>query len=214
MKEILGNITLYNADCMDIMREIPDKEFDLAIVDPPYGIDIMHLGGMPKHLGFRKYERKDWDKKRPDKEYFEELFRVSKNKIIWGANYFAEYLPASMGWVVWDKGQKLTMSDGELAFTSFHKALRIVTFNRCYIGEYGGNVHRAQKPVRLYKWLLDKYAKAGDKIIDTHLGSASIAIACNMSGLEFTGIEIDPEYYACARQRLINQLGLFNTLNQ
>lgn len=111
---------VYNMDCMEYMKGIPDKFFDLAIVDPQYGIDIMHKGGMPKHLGFKQYKRKDWDKSPPGKKYFEELFRVSKNQIIFGGNYFTTYLPPKMGWIVWDKGQHgLTMSDGELAWSSF-----------------------------------------------------------------------------------------------
>lgn len=123
---------VYNMDCMEYMKGIPDKFFDLAIVDPQYGIDIMHKGGMPKHLGFKQYKRKDWDKSPPGKKYFEELFRVSKNQIIFGGNYFTTYLPPKMGWIVWDKGQHgLTMSDGELAWSSFDKALRIITLNRC-----------------------------------------------------------------------------------
>lgn len=131
---------VYNMDCMEYMKGIPDKFFDLAIVDPQYGIDIMHKGGMPKHLGFKQYKRKDWDKKPPGKRYFQELFRVSKNQIIFGGNYFTQHLPPKMGWIVWDKGQHgLTMSDGELAWSSFDKALRIITLNRCTIGERGGN---------------------------------------------------------------------------
>lgn len=119
---------VYNMDCMEYMKGIPDKFFDLAIVDPQYGIDIMHKGGMPKHLGFKQYKRKDWDKKPPGKRYFQELFRVSKNQIIFGGNYFTQHLPPKMGWIVWDKGQHgLTMSDGELAWSSFDKALRIIT---------------------------------------------------------------------------------------
>lgn len=111
---------VYNMDCMEYMKGIPDKFFDLAIVDPQYGIDIMHKGGMPKHLGFKQYKRKDWDKKPPGKRYFQELFRVSKNQIIFGGNYFTQHLPPKMGWIVWDKGQHgLTMSDGELALGEF-----------------------------------------------------------------------------------------------
>lgn len=161
---------VYNMDCMEYMKGIPDKFFDLAIVDPQYGIDIMHKGGMPKHLGFKQYKRKDWDKKPPGKRYFQELFRVSKNQIIFGGNYFTQHLPPKMGWIVWDKGQHgLTMSDGELAWSSFDKALRIITLNRCTIGERGGNIHRCQKPVKLYAEILRKNAKEGDKIFDSHL---------------------------------------------
>lgn len=193
---------VYNMDCMKYMENIPDKFFDLAVVDPPYGIDIMHQGGMPKHLGFKQYERKDWDKKPPEKKYFQELFRVSKNQIIWGGNYFIKYLSPRMGWIVWDKGQKgLTMSDGELAWTSFDKALRIITLYRCKIGEYGGNIHRCQKPVKLYAEILRMYAKEGDRVLDTHLGSGSNRIAAYRLGFDFYATEIDKDYFEAQEER-------------
>lgn len=127
MMEKINNITLYNADCMDVMREMPDKSFDLAIVDPPYGIKRSgHRGCIcknPKH-NWKAYPVKGWDDRTPDAHYFEELRRVSRNQIIWGGNYFAQFLPGSMGWIVWDKGQRLTMADGELVYSSFKRALR------------------------------------------------------------------------------------------
>ena len=167
---------VYNMDCMEYMKGIPDKFFDLAIVDPQYGIDIMHKGGMPKHLGFKQYKRKDWDKSPPPgKKYFEELFRVSKNQI--------------------------TMSDGELAWSSFDKALRIITLNRCTIGERGGNIHRCQKPVKLYAEILRKNAKEGDKIFDSHLGSGSSRIAAYGLGFDFYATEIDEEYFEAQEER-------------
>lgn len=181
-------------DCLKYMKEVPDNFFDLAIVDPSYGIDIMHLGGKPAHLGFRQYERKNWDKKRPCPLYFEELFRISKNQIIWGGNYFTEFLPPSMGWIVWDKGQKLSTSDAELAYTSFDRALRTITINRCFIKE-GGVIHPTQKPIKLYAWCLHNYAKPGDKIFDSHLGSASSRIAAFKMNYDFWATEIDKEYY-------------------
>ena len=172
---------VYNMDCMEYMKGIPDKFFDLAIVDPQYGIDIMHKGGMPKHLGFKQYKRKDWDKSPPGKKYFEELFRVSKNQIIFGGNYFTTYLPPKMGWIVWDKGQHgLTMSDGELAWSSFDKALRIITLNRCTIGERGGNIHRCQKPVKLY-------AEMNDGVYFDQNGNEVIVI----NGFEYSREEFD-----------------------
>lgn len=193
---------VYNMDCMEYMKGIPDKFFDLAIVDPQYGIDIMHKGGMPKHLGFKQYKRKDWDKSPPGKKYFEELFRVSKNQIIFGGNYFTTYLPPKMGWIVWDKGQHgLTMSDGELAWSSFDKALRIITLNRCTIGERGGNIHRCQKPVKLYAEILRKNAKEGDKIFDSHLSSGSSRIAAYGLGFDFYATEIDEEYFEAQEER-------------
>ena len=146
------------------------------------------------------------DKKVPSKEYFDELFRVSKNQIIWGANYFTEYLPPSMGWIFWDKGQDLTMSDGELAFTSFQVALRRKIINRGQLMIEGGTIRPTQKPVALYKWLLDKYAKQGDKILDTHIGSMSIAIACHDYGFELVGCDLDKDYYEQGIKRVKNHI--------
>jgi site-specific DNA-methyltransferase (adenine-specific) len=196
-------IKVTNEDNMQLMVRYPDNYFDLAIVDPPYGIGIMTAGGDTKHLGFKQYEKKSWDNKIPNKQYFDELFRVSKNQIIWGANYFTQYLHSSMGWILWDKGQRISQSDGELAFTSFQKALRIFTLNRCAI-KMEGAIHPTQKPVALYKWLLDKYAKPTDKILDTHLGSGSIAIACHDYGFELIACELDAEYYEAAKKRFLN----------
>ncbi len=204
-------INLLNMDCMDLMAKYDDNHFDLAIVDPPYGIDIMNAGGMPKHLGFNQYDKKHWDKNSPTKEYFNELFRASKNQIIWGANYFVEFLnKGTMGWVFWDKGQKLTMSDGELAYSSFNKALRSIRINRSLIGQFGGNIHPTQKPVKLYEWLLINYAKEGDKILDTHLGSGSIAIACHNYEYDLVGCEIDKEYYDAMMKRYKNHIAQQN----
>src|SRR5690606_4446830 len=138
----------------------------------------------------------------PKEEYFKELFRVSKNQIIWGANYYTKYLPGSMGWIFWDKGQDLTMSDGELAFSSFERALRRKVINRSQLVLEGGTIHPTQKPIKLYKWLLDKYAKQGDKILDTHLGSGSIAIACHDYAFELTACELDKDYYDKAIDRI------------
>ena len=189
-------------DNMDLMARYEDNYFDLAIVDPPYGIKIQQSGGTPKHLGFKDYEKKQWDDEIPKKEYFDELFRVSKNQIIWGANYFVEYLTkGTMGWVFWDKGQDLTMSDGELAYTSFNKALRRKTINRCEIKKDGA-IHPTQKPVKLYEWLLMNYAKEADKILDTHLGSGSIAIACHNLGYDLIACELDADYYNAAMKRI------------
>ena len=196
---------IYNKDCMEAMKQMSDNQFDLAIVDPPYGIN---RSGQPetftklkKHK--RKYfKNKGWDNAIPKKKYFKHLFRVSKNQIIWGGNYFSMYLPSSMGWIFWDKGQDLTMSDGELAFSSFQKALRRIIINRSQLIREGGTIHPTQKPVKLYEWLLMNYAKEGDKILDTHLGSGSIAIACHNLGYDLTGYEIDKEYFEAANKRI------------
>tara|TARA_R110001592_G_scaffold93993_1_gene272547 strand:+ start:1909 stop:2547 length:639 start_codon:yes stop_codon:yes gene_type:complete len=210
------NIT--NEDNMELMARYEDNYFDLAIVDPPYGIN--RSGQEETFTKNRNYKRKhhnkkQWDNETPTKEYFNELFRVSKNQIIWGANYFVKYLTkGTMGWVFWYKGQEgLTMSDGEIAFTSFQKATRQININRGFIAKNGGSIHPTQKPVKLYEWLLMNYAKEDDKILDTHLGSGSIAIACHNLGYDLTACELDTEYYKSAIKRIEQhkaQLTIFN----
>lgn len=200
---ITDKIQITNECNMGLMARYPDNYFDLAIVDPPYGIDVMNGGGQPKKHGFKQWERKSWDKSIPSKEYFEELFRVSKNQIIWGGNYFTEFLKSSQGWIFWFKQKGMTFADGELAWTSFDKATRQYDMS----GMGGGNrIHPTQKPIKLYKWILDKYAKQGDKILDTHLGSGSIAIACHDYGFKLTACELDKEYYDKAIQRIQNHV--------
>jgi site-specific DNA-methyltransferase (adenine-specific) len=194
---------------MEMMARYPDKHFDLAICDPPYGIN--RSGQQETFTKLKKHKRKNfeyktWDEEIPKKEYFNELFRISNNQIIWGGNYFVEYLPPSMGWIFWDKGQDLTMSDGELAFTSFSVALRRIIINRGQLMIEGGTIHPTQKPVKLYKWILEKYAKAGYKILDTHLGSGSIAIASHDYGFDLTASELDKEYYDTAMKRINNHI--------
>jgi len=206
-------IELLNVDCMEYMKGLPDRAFDLAIVDPPYGIG---RDGKPKstssHGGHKGYDFKGWDKGKPSPEYFIELFRVSEHQIIWGANYYPEYLKCSSGWVLWDKGQRIDQADGELAFTSINKPLRIFTLNRVSI-HTDGAIHPTQKPVKLYKWLLKNYAKQGDKILYTHGGSMSIAIACHEMGFDLTLTEIDKDYYEAGLRRVhdaMKQQTLFN----
>jgi site-specific DNA-methyltransferase (adenine-specific) len=215
--DILGNIKLYNADCMEVMKTFKDKQFDLAIVDPPYGIGV---DGQKQSINLnnpkanrKAHDFKGWDNEIPTAEYFAELERVSKNQIIWGANYFVEHLhKGTKGWVVWYKGQEgLTMSDAELAYSSFDCATRVVKINRVELLK-DGTVHPTQKPIKLYKWLLHNYAKEGDSIIDTHFGSLSIGIACHDMKFDLTAIELDKDYYEQAKQRLIyhqRQLTLF-----
>ena len=194
-------IELLNCDCMEYMATVPDKYFDLAIVDPPYGIGRDgSKKTTSKHGGRKAHEFKGWDNATPNKTYFDELMRVSKNQIIWGANYFAEFLPPSMGWVFWDKGQRICNSDGELAFTSFQKALRVVEYNRVEL-LLEGTIHPTQKPIKLYEWLLTNYAKKGQKILDTHLGSGSSAIAAHYFGVDFVGCELDKDYFEAAKAR-------------
>ena len=209
--EILGRCELHNADCMEVMKTFEDKQFDLAIIDPPYGIGAENHAGN-KENGWTQWVKKDWDKATPTAEYWQELFRVSKNQIVWGANYMTEYLPPKMGWIVWDKGQRnFSLADGELAWTSFDKAMRIFTYARAKALKEG-KIHPTQKPVQLYKWLLQNYAKEGDTILDTHFGSLSIGIACHDMKFDLTAIELDKDYYEMAKKRLINhqkQLTLF-----
>ncbi len=209
--EQLGNIKLYNADCMEVMKTFKDKQFSLAICDPPYGIGAENHAGN-KENGWTQWVKKDWDKAAPTAEYWQELFRVSKNQIVWGANYMTEYLPPKMGWIVWDKGQRnFSLADGELAWTSFDKAMRIFTYARARALKEG-KIHPTQKPVQLYKWLLQNYAKEGDAILNTHFGSLSIGIACHDMKFDLTAIELDKDYYEMAKKRLINhqkQLTLF-----
>jgi site-specific DNA-methyltransferase (adenine-specific) len=212
--QITENITLTNEDCMDLLSRTPDKFYELAIVDPPYGIGAnkMTLGN-----GKIKIYRgvKDWDKSIPNNEYFDELFRVSKNQVIWGANYMTQYLRPTSSWLFWDKcNGDNDFSDGELAWTSFGGALRKIT--KSWVGNNAKDgferIHPTQKPVALYKWLLHNYAKEGDKILDTHLGSGSIAIACHDYKFKLTACELDKEYYDKAVRRVkdhVAQLTLF-----
>lgn len=194
------DINLYNIDCMDFMADNPDKFWDLAIVDPPYGIgENGHCRTRKKHNYTVVHKSKNWDNDRPTKEYFDQLVRVSKNQIIFGANYFTEFLPPSMGWIFWDKRIGGDFSDGELAYTSFNRALKMVT-------KWSGNnsedkIHPTQKPLELYQWILENYAKPGDKILDTHGGSGSICIACHNLGFDLDWIELDPDYYRDAVKR-------------
>jgi len=197
-------------DCMDGMKQYPDKYFDLAIVDIPYGETCKLSGGKAAKDGYGKY----WDKVTdegnwntlPHADYFKELFRVSKNQIMWGANHFVSYLPHSSGWIFWDKGQKnFSFSDGELAYTSFQQKLRAVIIHRAELHKED-RFHPTQKPIKLYKWLLENYAKAGNKILDTHLGSGSSRIAAYDLGFDFTGYELDTDYYLAQEKRFKNHI--------
>ena len=193
-----------NEDNMELMARYPDNHFDLAIVDPPYGIGYDGANSSSgSHGGRKAHKWKGWDTSIPSEEYFNELFRVSKNQIIWGANYFTKYLPSSMGWIVWRKDRgNFSSSDAELAYSSFQRALREYTKNPLVLVREGGTIHPTQKPICLYKWLLKNYANEGDKILDTHLGSGSIAIACHDLGFDLTACELDTDYYNAAIKRL------------
>lgn len=191
----------YNMDCMDAMRSMPDKCFDLAVVDPPFGIGASE---MTMGKGKKSWcKGKGWDNAPPNKEYFEQLFRVSKNAIIFGGNYFD--LPKTKSWLIWDKGLygKTTFADCELAWTNIDINARIIQIR--YDGFLGadkdGRIHPTQKPVALYRWIFQHYAKPGDKILDTHLGSGSSRIAAYDAGLDFTGYEIDRDYFEKQEER-------------
>jgi len=204
---------------MEAMKQMSDNEFDLAIVDPPYGIgmDNQKVRTKPnrpntyKRVGELQYKSSKWDDSIPNYDYFRELFRISKNQIIWGANYFCQYLPNGYGWIFWDKQMgENNFSAGEFAFQSIQ--VRSSMFSEPSMRVNGTRIHPTQKPVQLYKWLLHNYAKEGDKILDTHLGSGSIAIACWDLKFDLTGYEIDKEYYDNAIERIERhkrQLNLF-----
>jgi site-specific DNA-methyltransferase (adenine-specific) len=196
---------VYNEDNMIGMARYPDKFFDLAIVDPPYGIGRDgSVKTTSKHGGRKAHAFKGWDDKIPSRKYFDELYRVSKNQIIWGANYFTEFLPPSMGWIFWDKGQRICNSDGELAYSSFDRALRCVVKNRVEL-LIEGTIHPTQKPIYLYRWLLTNYAQPGFKIFDTHMGSQSSRIAAFQMGFDYWGWEIDKDYFEAGNKRFKEQ---------
>jgi site-specific DNA-methyltransferase (adenine-specific) len=185
-------------DCMDLMRDTPDGFFDLAIVDPPYGIG---MDGNANWSG-SKHAVKAWDSEPPSPEYFAELQRVAKKAIVWGANHFIERLPVNSScWIVWDKkNDGFSFADAELAWTNLDTAVRCFRYARGQ--DTDERIHPTQKPVALYRWLLERYAKPGQRILDTHLGSGSIAIACHYFGAHLTATEIDPDYYAAACERV------------
>lgn len=192
---IIGNATLYNMDCMDFLRQQPDKSFDLAIVDPPYGIGIANNPVRQAHT------KKQWDSAIPNEAYFKELQRVSNNQIIWGGNYFLDYLGATQGFLIWDKKQPhdFSLAMCELAWMSFQKPAKIFSYSVLSGDE---KIHPTQKPVKLYEWLLQNYAKQGERILDTHLGSGSSSIAAKNFGCDFVACELDSDYFEAACNRL------------
>tara|TARA_Y100000004_G_scaffold41837_1_gene45668 strand:- start:493 stop:1134 length:642 start_codon:yes stop_codon:yes gene_type:complete len=204
------NIT--NEDNMQLMARYEDNHFDLAIVDPPYGISYARgKNGFGVNENRPKLEDVKWDKETPNQEYFTELQRVSKNQIIWGGNYFTDKIPVSKAWIIWDKicltQNKSVFADAELAWTSFKKVIKMFKQRQLgFITDTKDNIriHPTQKPSELYEWLLMNYAKEGDKILDTHLGSGSIAIACHNLGYDLTACELDKEYFDKAIKRINN----------
>jgi len=192
-----NKLTITNEDNMLLMARYPDNYFDLAIVDPPYGI------GISSNPVRQQHKKKNWDNNIPLEKYFNELKRVSKNYIIWGGNYFIDYLNNSQGFIIWDKKQpeKFSLAMAEFAYSSIQSPAKIFRYS---VLTEQDKIHPTQKPICLYKWILDKYAKQGDKILDTHLGSGSIAIACHDYGFELTACELDKEYFDKAMQRITN----------
>ena len=206
-------VSIINADCMDVMRGYPDAHFDLAICDPPWGIGAdktqNKLGGKrghtPKAGTYKKYHDTDWDRSPPNSNYFRELLRVSKNQIVWGGNYYHD-LHLS-GVIIWCKLGSGNYKEGEMAKTSFN-VFKVFRYSRAdaYINDCDEKIHPTQKPVKLYSWLLHNHAEKGQRILDTHLGSGSSAIACAQFGCEMVGCEIDPVYFATAVERIGREL--------
>jgi site-specific DNA-methyltransferase (adenine-specific) len=217
--DITDKIRIYNEDCLEAMKLMPDNAFELAIVDPPYGIgmDNQKVRAKPSRKntylrnGENQYNGGGWDNERPSKDYWYNLFRISRNQIVWGANYFCEFLPSGKGWIFWDKlmGEN-NFSAGEFAFQSIQ--IRSAKFVEPSMRVQNTRIHPTQKPVKLYEWLLDNYATKGDRILDTHLGSGSIAIACHNRGYDLTAYEIGKDYFEATTKRIqdhIAQLTLF-----
>lgn len=196
----------YNMDCMDGMREFPDKFFDLAIVDPPYGLERMSKGTAENNrTGFAHGV---WNDEKPTQDYFKELFRISERCIIWGANNFQ--LPETEYFIVWDKFQTVdNFASAEYAWTNCKQPALVFRYAAHQMAQdrkkEGGKIHPTQKPISLYLWLLQNYAKQGDKILDTHVGSASSLIACHRMGFEYWGFELDADYHKAASERLAKE---------
>jgi len=194
-------LSIFHADCMNVMRELPNKHFDLAIVDPPYGISInVNMGRRKGDKPSNYHKFAGGDSEIPSADYFNELRRVSSNQIVWGGNYMTEHLQPSPCWILWDKGfsEDVTFAQFELAWSSFNTSAK--KFDK-HPNETA-RIHPTQKPVALYRWLLAKYAKPGQRILDTHLGSGSHAIAAHYADMDFTGIELDYGYFQAACKRI------------
>ena len=193
---------VFNTDCLEAMKQYPDNYFELAIVDPPYGLGTKTTDGGSKKNSQTKFmsdiRRTNWDCKIPDKNYFDELKRVSLNQIVWGGNYMAKFIGNTKCIIIWDKMTYIpTMSQFEFAFCSLNKHPQLIKIN----SNDSNRLHPTQKPVALYRWLLQNYAKEGDKILDTHLGSGSSRIAADMEGFDFTGYELDKDYFEASVKR-------------
>jgi len=197
---IIGNATLYCMDCMQYMATLPDKAFDLAIVDPPYGIGVNHNMGRRAGNAPSDYKPAVWDSMPPEKAYFDELQRVAKHSIIWGANHFIDRIAkASPCWIVWDKlfSEDVSFASCELAYTDFDSVTKRIKLSSARVD----GIHPTQKPIKLYEWLLTNYAKPGQRILDTHLGLMSSVIAANNLGFELVGCELDADYFKAGCER-------------
>jgi site-specific DNA-methyltransferase (adenine-specific) len=202
---------IYNKDCLEVLKTLPNKSC-LIISDPPYGIDWGRQGNK-RHknwteegaveYGWKKYKDFEWDKSIPSKEYFDEMFRVGKNLIIWGGNYMTQYLPPSQGWLIWDKCQRdFSCADAEMAWTSFDKATRIFSYSRGEHKAHEDRKHPTQKPLKLMEWCLNLRAQKGDIILDPFMGSGTTLVAAQNLGFEYIGCEINKDYYEVAKNRL------------
>jgi len=199
-KEVIGNCTLYLADCMDVMPHL--GRVDAVVTDPPYGIDYGNSGGFSKDSGWIEWKGlAEWDKDRPKKEIFECILKVSNEQIIWGGNYFADMLPPTMRWLAWDKGQRnFTLADMELAWTNQYKAIRVFTYARGKSVK-DGRFHPTQKPIQLMQWCLS-FLPDSKLILDPFMGSGTTGVACVKEGRSFIGVELDEDYFEIACKRI------------
>lgn len=221
-------INAYNKNCQPAMQQMKENQYDLVIVDPPYGVNISKyktFGKRRKTYSVTNYKTSSWDSKIPSKEYFNKLFRISKNQIIFGGNYFIEYLKNTRCVLFWDKQyipEGFSMADCEMMWTSFDSPSKRIRVNIEHNNisnnkekaKLKAKIHPTQKPIQLYKWLLQKYAKTGDKILDTHGGSMSIVIACIELGFDIDIYEIDKDYFRDAKKRIINYVSQINLFNE
>lgn len=196
-------IELLNGNCLDLMKGFKDKSIDLVLTDPPYGIKIVKGGGRGMN-GWRDFRSEgEWDKVRPTREIFDEIFRISKNQVIWGGNYFTDMLPPSQQWFVWNKGQRnFSLADAELAWSSQNKAIRIFDFHRSKMRSQNG-YHPTQKPIELMEWCITKF-KDVKTVLDPFMGAGSTGIACKNLGIDFVGMEINKNYFDIANERILN----------
>lgn len=208
MEELNEYVSIINADCLDYMRTIADNAFDLAVVDPDFGLNEKISNGGTWAAKYKGFDGALGGV--PTKEYFDELFRISRNQVVWGGNYFVNFLYPSRCWLIWDKKARMrTLADCEMAWTSFDKNAKIFTHVR---NTSEKRIHICQKPIKLYEWIYTNYSQEGDMILDTHMGSGSSAIAANNTKRSYVGIEINHDYYEAAKQRIISHISQLTIL--